>query len=99
MLSNKPFFGFRSVSKLVNKTIRPIIDYLLLFVLLLMLIKIVISIGFGHNSTVTFPTDRYYQRLFTLIAIAYLLRSIIYIGFKSFTSGFVLFSAIGLILF
>jgi trk system potassium uptake protein TrkH len=99
MYSNRPFFGSRNRLKLVNKTIRPILDYLLLFVLLIMLTKIIIVIGFEKYSEVTLSNISYYKWLFTFIAIVYLLRSVICIGFKSFQSDFILFSLIGLFLF
>jgi trk system potassium uptake protein TrkH len=99
MYSNRPFFGSRSRSKLVDKTIRPLIDYLLLSVLLFMLIKSIIVIGYSTHSDVTPYNPKYYQWLFTFIAFIYLLRSAICIGFRNFSFDFILFSSIGLILF
>jgi potassium uptake TrkH family protein len=100
MYSNRPFFGSRNRSKLVNKTIRPIIDYLLLFLLLFMLLKIITVIGFEKDVAYTaFKGFAYFPWLFTLTSVLYLLRSVICIGFKSFTTDFFLFLAIGLFLF
>ena len=99
MYSNRPFFGSRNRSKLVDKTIRPLIDYLLLSVLLFMLIKTIIAIGYDIHSDLTHSNSNYYQWLFTFIAFIYLLRSVICIGFKNFSFDFILFSSIGLILF
>jgi len=98
MFSNKPFFGSGRLSKLFNKTIRPIIDYLLLVMLLVMLVRGIISIGFEESPTLT-PSDIiYYKWSFTIIAIIYFLRSVIYIGFRSFRYDLILFPAIGLLL-
>jgi trk system potassium uptake protein TrkH len=99
MYSNRPFFGSKSRLKLINKTIRPILDYLLLFVLLFMLIKIIVVIGFEKHSEVALSNLKYYHWLFTVVAIVYLLRSLICVGFKSFQSDFVLFLLTGLLLF
>lgn len=100
MYSNKPFFGSRNRSRLVSKTIRPILDYLLLSVLMFMLFKIIIFIGFEQQAEVfTLSNIHYYQGLFTFIAIIYLLRSVICIGFKSIKSDLIIFSSIGLFLF
>lgn len=98
MYSNRPFFGSRSRSKLVNKTIRPTIDYLLLLVLTFMMIKAVFVIGFEKTSVVTASSVNYYQWLFTSIAILYAVRAVICIGFRSLTSDFFLFSAIVVVL-
>ncbi|MBN1143632.1 MAG: ATPase [Bacteroidales bacterium] len=98
MYSNRPFFGSRGRSKLINKAVRPAIDYLLLFVLIYMLIKAIFVIGFEEKSVVTSSDVFYYHRLFTVIAFFYALRSIICLGFKSFTSDFFLFSSIVLVL-
>ncbi len=100
MYSNRPFFGSRNRSKFVNKTIRPILDYLLLFVLLVMLLKIITVVGFKQDSTVTtLSSIKNYQWLFTVIAALYLLRSFICIGFNSFKSDLIIFLSIGLFLF
>ena len=99
MYSNNPFFGTRKRSKLINGIIRPVIDYLLLFVLLFMLIKVVIVIGFEQDSDNTLSNLIYYQLFFTFLAIVYLIRSVICIGFKNFKSAFILFSSIGIFLF
>lgn len=98
MYSNRPFFGSRSRSKLINKKVRPVIDYLLLFVLIYMLIKAIFIIGFEEKSVVTSSAIGYYQWLFTVIALFYTIRSIICIGYKSFTSDLFLFSLIVLVL-
>ena len=100
MYSNRPFFGSRNRSKFVNKTIRPILDYLLLFVLLVMLLKIITIVGFKQDSTVTtLSSIKNYHWLFTVIAALYLLRSFICIGFNSFESDLIIFLSIGLFLF
>ncbi|MBN2480920.1 MAG: ATPase [Bacteroidales bacterium] len=100
MYSNRPFFGSRSRSKLINKTIRPVIDYFLLLVLLLMLVKVIIVIGFEQDPQVPERSEiKYYQWLFTSIGLAYLLRSIISAGYKSFSTDFFIFSATGLFIF
>ncbi|MBN2523268.1 MAG: ATPase [Bacteroidales bacterium] len=99
MYSNRPFFGSKRRSRLVNRTVRPALDYILLAVLLLMLIKAVIVIGFGEISDLSFSELRYYKVLFAFISIIYLLRSIICIGFKSFRSDFWIFVVTGSLLF
>jgi trk system potassium uptake protein len=100
MYSNKPFCGSRNRSKFINKTIRPILDYLLLLVLLVMLFKVITVVGFKpYTSAATTSSIKNYQWLFTLIAIIYLLRSVICIGFYSFKSDLLIFSSIGLFLF
>jgi trk system potassium uptake protein len=100
MYSNRPFFSSRNRSKFINNIIRPILDYLLLFILLVMLLKIITVVGFTKNSTLTtLSTIRNFHWLFTVIAIIYLLRSIICIGFKSFKSDLFLFLSVGFFLF
>ena len=99
MYSNKPFFGTKNRSKLINGIIRPIIDNLLLFVLLLLLIKIIIVIGFDRNTDGKHSNLNYHQWVFSLLAIGYLVRSVICIGFKNFRSAFILFTSIGIFLF
>ncbi len=65
-----------------------------------MLLKIIIFIGFGqHLEAFTLADINYYKWLFTFIAIVYLLRSVICIGFESFRSDLIVFSSIGLFLF
>jgi len=64
-----------------------------------MLIKIIIVIGFEQHSDGTLSDVIYYQLVFTFLAIVYLIRSVICIGFKNFKSAFILFSSIGLFLF
>lgn len=96
---NKPFFGSRNLSKIVIKTIQPILDYLLLCVLFYMLVRIIIIIGFKQYMVITPENVQYYQRLFSFIALIYLLRSLICVGFKSFKSDFFIFLSIGLLLF
>lgn len=99
MYSNRPFFGSRNRSKFVNRTIRPIVDYLLLVLLLIMLFKVITDVGFEKNATsVSIAGFSFYDWSFSLIALLYLLRSVICIGFKSFTSDFVIFTTIGLFL-
>jgi trk system potassium uptake protein len=100
MYSNRPFFGSKKRTKIVNKTIRPIADYMLLFVLLFMLINLIIVIGFGQRTgAFVLSNMNNYRWLFIFIAIVYLLRSLVCIGFKSFKSDFYIFSSIGLFLF
>lgn len=100
MYSNSPFFGSKNRSKFVNKIIRPILEYLLLFVLLVMLLKIITVVGFKQYSAVTtLSSIKNYHWLFTVIAVVYLLRSLICIGFNSFKSDLIIFLSIGLFLF
>jgi trk system potassium uptake protein len=99
MDSNRPFFGSRNRSKFINKIFRPVIDYLLLVALLFLLIKTITIIGFQQNSEVLQSGLKYYYWLFTFMAVAYLLRSVICIGFKSLKSDYFIFSFIGLFLF
>jgi trk system potassium uptake protein len=100
MDSTRPFFGSKTRSKIVNKTIRPIIDYLLLFLLLFMLFITIDIVGYKeHSGVFLFSIVYYYPWFFTWIAIIYLLRSTICIGFKSYKSDFFIFSSIGLFLF
>ncbi len=99
MLSNRPFFGSRNRSKIVNKKIRPILDYLLLFLLAFMLIRVIIVVGVNKYSEITPANYTYYHWLFTFISLFYILRAVICIGFKSFHADFFIFSIIGLFLF
>jgi len=97
MYSSRPFFGSRKRSKFVNRTIRPIIDYLLLFILLIALLRFIFVIGFiEYDDAITL---KYYREFLTLLVLFYALRSLICIGFKSFTTDFFLYSAISLFLF
>ena len=99
MFTNRPFFGSKSRSKVINKTIRPILDYLLLAVLLFMLIKAVIVLGFEKDLDAGFSNSNYYYWSFSFVAIAYWLRALICAGYRSFTSDFFLFIIIGSLLF
>ena len=99
MESNRPFLGSKNRSRLINKTIRPVLDYTLFFLLLFMLIKNIIAIGFQHPDDLGHSDHSYYQVLFTLISVVYFLRATICAGFKSFESDFYLFTSIGLFLF
>jgi trk system potassium uptake protein len=99
MHSNRPFFGSRNRSKIVNKKVRPILDYLLLFLLVIMLIRIIIVIGVNKYSEISPSNYTYYHWLFTFVAIIYILRSIICIGFQSFRTDFFVFSIVGVLLF
>jgi potassium uptake TrkH family protein len=99
MYSNKPFFGTKNRTKLINGVIRPIIDNLLLFVLLLLLIKIIIVVGFERQADGKSSNLNYHQWVFSFLAIGYLIRSVICIGFKNFRSAFILFTSIGIFLF
>ena len=99
MYSNKPFFGTRKYSKFVDKTLRHIIDYLLLAILLFALIKSILFIGFEPLADTSSATNRYYHLLFTFIALIYFLRSVICIGFKNLSFDFLLFSSFSFILF
>ncbi|MBN2815025.1 MAG: ATPase [Bacteroidales bacterium] len=98
MYSNRPFFGSKIRSKLVNKTIRPVIDYLLLLLLSFMLIKAIMLIGFENVSTIKPADEAYYKWFFTLISAGYLLRSLICVGFKSYTSDFFTYLTTGIAL-
>ncbi len=98
MYSNRPFFGSKIRSKLVNKTIRPVIDYLLLLLLSFMLIKVIMLIGFENVSPIKPADEAYYKWFFTLISAGYLLRSLICVGFKSYTSDFFTYLATGIAL-
>jgi trk system potassium uptake protein len=99
MHSNRPFFGSRNRSKIVNKKIRPIIDYLLLFLLAYMLVKVVIAVGVTKYSEITPSEYTYYHWLFSAISILYILRTTICIGFKSYHSDFFVFSSVGVFMF
>jgi trk system potassium uptake protein TrkH len=99
MYSNRLFFGSRNRAKLVNKTIRPIIDNLRLFILLLMFYKAIILVGFEQGTEITLVKIQFYKWLFTSVAVLYLLRSVICIGFKSFTYDFFIFTALGFFIF
>jgi trk system potassium uptake protein len=99
MHSNRPFFGSRNRSKIVNRKIRPILDYLLMLLLVIMLIRIIVVIGVNKYSEISPLNYSYYHWLFTFVAVIYLLRAIICIGFRSFSSDFFIFSSAGLFLF
>jgi trk system potassium uptake protein len=99
MDSNRPFFGSRSRSKVVNKKIRPILDYFLLFLLAIMLIRIIIVVGVNKYSEITPLNHTYYHWLFTIVAVIYTLRALICIGYQSFHSDFFIFSSVGMLLF
>jgi trk system potassium uptake protein TrkH len=99
MYSNKPFFGSRTRSKLVDKTIRHLLDYLLLSVLLFMLIKSIIVIGYNPDAVVSDWSANYYRWMFSFVAFIYLLRAIICIGFRNFSFDLILFSSFSVLLF
>jgi len=99
MYSNKPFFGSRIRSKLVDKTIRHLLDYLLLSVLLFMLVKSIIVIGYNPDAVISDWSASYYRWMFSLIALIYFLRSVICVGFKNYSFDFILFFSFCLILF
>lgn len=98
MDSNRPFFGSRNRARIVNKAIRPFLEYLILAVLLIMLIKVIAVIGFEKHLETTFSKMIFYRGFFTLVAIIYLLRALICAGFESFKFDFVLYLVIGLFL-
>ncbi len=56
-------------------------------------------VGVNKYSEITPSNYTYYHWLFTLIALFYLLRALICIGFKSFRADFFIFLSIGLFLF
>jgi potassium uptake TrkH family protein len=99
MDSNRPFFGSRNQARIVNKAIRPILEYILLAVLLIMLIKVIAVIGFEKHLEATFSKMVFYRGFFTLIALIYLLRAFICAGYHSFKFDFFLYLSIGLVLF
>jgi len=99
MYSNRPFFGSRQRSRLVNHTVRPLIDYLLLAILLILLIKSVAVIGFAKQMISIEPsTESVYKWMVTLIAAVYLVRAFICAGFKSFQSDFFTYLSIGILI-
>jgi potassium uptake TrkH family protein len=63
-----------------------------------MLVKGIIAIGFEDDTAFSINDNKHYRWSFTVIALIYLLRSVIYIGFRSFRYDVILFPAIGLLL-
>lgn len=97
MYSNRPFLGSKNWTKIINKTIRPIIDYLLLSILFIMLLVIINVIGFKqHTGIFTGLVIYEYPIFFTIIALLYIFRCFICIGFKSYTNDFIIFGFISL---
>ncbi len=95
MYSNRPFFGSKIRAKLINKFVRPVIDYSLLSILFLMLMVVINTLGFKQNKGFfTLMLIDYYPTFFNIIGLLYLLRSILCIGFKSFTSDLIIFFSI-----
>jgi trk system potassium uptake protein len=95
MDSNRPFLGSRIRARLVNNTLRPLLEYVLLAALLIMLIKVIAVIGFEKNLEATFSKTRFYRSFFTLVAIIYFLRAFICAGFRSFSHDFFVYTLIG----
>jgi trk system potassium uptake protein len=62
-----------------------------------MFIRIIIVIGVNKYSEITSSDYTYYHWLFSIVAIFYILRAIICIGFKSFRSDFYIFSSVGVL--
>jgi potassium uptake TrkH family protein len=63
-----------------------------------MLIRVVMVIGFEQHSLADLSYLNYFRWLFSAVALIYLIRSFICIGFKSFRFDFFLFFAVGLLL-
>lgn len=99
MESNRPFFGSRTRARFVNKSVRPLLEYLLLASLLIMLIKVIAVIGFEKHLEATFSKTLFYRGFFTLIAVIYLMRAFICAGFRSFSHDFLVYTLVGLTLF
>jgi trk system potassium uptake protein TrkH len=95
MYTNRPFFGSKANAKFVSKTLRPIINNVLLAILSIMVIAAISKIGFNQQTRSFFHyiANQYYLFL-TLVGFLYLLRSFICFGFRSFTFDFVIFSTI-----
>jgi trk system potassium uptake protein len=99
MYANRPFFGSRNRTRLVNKNIRPLVEYLQLFVLLILLFKAIMVVGFEKQGEFTLKDYHFYYSLLSVVTVLYLLRSVICIGFKSFHADFFVYTTIGLFLF
>jgi trk system potassium uptake protein TrkH len=95
MYTNRLFFGSKSNAKFVLRVIKPAINYLLMFVLIVLLIASIGKVGFNKPSggIALFFVNHIFL-LFVLIGLLYLLRTLICIGFKSFTRDFYVFCSI-----
>jgi trk system potassium uptake protein len=83
----------------MNRVLRPILNILILIILFLLVMGAISKIGFTQQSQQLLQfIINYHHILFTLVAIIYLTRSYICIGFQSYTLDLVLFSTLGLLI-
>jgi trk system potassium uptake protein TrkH len=86
MDSNKLFFKSKEHVKFINRILRPVVNYLLLFILFFLIMGTVSEIGFTEHSRVLIRfIVKNTQLLFTLVGILYLIRSLVFIGFRNYT--------------
>ena len=97
MYSNRLFFESKNRARFINKVLRPITNILQLIILFILVLAVISKIGFNQQSQpfIGFIID-YHHILFTIVALIYLTRSFICIGFKSYNLDFFVFSALGL---
>ncbi len=96
MHSNKPFFESKNKARFINKFVRPATNFIMLIVLLILVIAVISKIGFHRTSQQPAPDGiGYHSILFLIVAIIYLIRSYICIGFRSYNIDFIVFSGLG----
>ncbi|MBK7712098.1 MAG: ATPase [Bacteroidales bacterium] len=97
MYSNRLFFGSKNRAKIINTIVRPAVNTLVLLALLVLVILAISKIGFTQEAKpIMLFGIEIHNILFTVVAIVYLTRSYICIGFRSFNLDFLVFSTIGL---
>jgi trk system potassium uptake protein TrkH len=85
--------------RFINKVLRPILNILSLVILSLLVLGVISKIGFNQQTRefIRFLI-RYHHVLFTIMAVIYLIRALICVGFRSYTIDFIIFSILGVLL-
>jgi trk system potassium uptake protein len=97
MYSNRPFLGSKNRTRFVNRVLRPLINNLLLLILIFLVLAVIGEIGFNQQSQqfIRFVIN-YHRTLFSFVALIFLTRSFLCIGFRSYGLDFFIFTFLGL---
>lgn len=100
MQTNRLFFGSKDQVKFINKVLRPSINYLLLIILSLLILATISEVGYEeHTRKLIRFIISHFQLVFTLIGLLYVVRIIICVGFKAYTTELMIFSSVALFIF
>jgi hypothetical protein len=94
MYPNRLFFGSKNTGRLINKILRPVINYLLLVILLFLILGTISAVGFSeHNRKLIVFIVNHFRLIFTLVGILYLFRTVVFIGFRNYTVELAIFAS------